>query len=141
MKNAEQIKSVIDVVKSCDDVILATFGENGYPDARHIMNAMNKNTDTLNLYFLTGSDTPKYDQIKKNPKSCLYYFNPVTRYSVRLYGVIEFIDDKKLKKQFWHDEYARYGYSGFDDPKFVLMRFIAQSYKYYVGYDKKVGTI
>lgn len=141
MKNAEQIKSVIDVVRSCDDVVLATFGENDYPDARHIMNAMNKDTDDLNLYFLTGRDTPKYKQIKQNPNACLYYFNPQTRYSVRLYGKIEFVNDMALKKQYWHDEYANYGYNGFDDPQFVLMRFVTNSYKYYVGYDKKIGTI
>lgn len=134
------IDSVLDVVKSCDDVVLATC-DASYPDARHLTNAMNQDAVDLTLYFMTGRDTPKYNQLQKNPNCALYYFNPKTRHSVRLYGKIEFVMDTTTRQQYWRDEYKKFGYSGPESSDFILMRFVPNSYKFYINGNIKTGNI
>ena len=134
------IDSILTVVKSCDDVILATCGD-AYPDARHVTNAMNRDATNLNLFFMTGRDTPKYNQLQKDPLCCLYYFNPANRHSVRLYGEIKFVDDIQIRKKYWRDEYKKFGYSGAESDDFILMHFVPNSYKFYIGNDLKTGLI
>lgn len=134
------IDSILSVIKSCDDVVMATC-DGAYPDVRHLTNAMNRDAHDLNLYFMTGRNTPKYIQLQNTPNCTLYYFNPVTRYSVRLYGEIKFVDDMQIRKKYWRDEYKKFGYSGAESADFILMQFIPKSFKFYVGNDLKCGDI
>ena len=132
--------AVLDVVLACDAAILATC--NGkYPDIRHISNIMNKNATALDLFFMTSRETPKYGQILNDPKCSLYYFDDKTRHAVRLYGTMTVVDDMALRAAHWRPEFEKFGYGGPDNPDFILMRFLPDSYKYYVGSDMKVGTI
>ena len=137
---SDNIRAILDVILACDAAILATC-DGKYPDIRHISNIMNKNASSLDLFFMTSRDTPKYAQISNSPECALYYFDDKTRHAVRLYGKMTFVDDMGLRTAHWRPEFEKFGYGGPDNPDFVLMRFIPDSYKYYVGPDMKVGKI
>lgn len=137
----ETIKSIIDIIKSCDSLQLCTIRMDGYPETRHLMNGLNQNIDSIDLHFLTIKDSPKFKQLEKDNKCCLYYFNPDTRYAVRLFGQMESIDDIKEKEKYWQDKYSRFGLDSADDPQFALLHFIPKMYKFYVGDEMKTGLI
>jgi len=137
----QTIKSIIDIIKSCDSVILATFGTTPFPDARHMANAMNRNLCDLRLHFFTNIHSPKYEQIAHNPHCCLYYFNPETRHTVRLFGMIEPVTDAGTRTAMWSDDFKKFGYSGATDKNFVPLRFIPHSYKFYIGDEIKTGKL
>lgn len=138
----KNIKSIIDIIKSCDDLQLCTFGLDQYPETRHLMNAMNKDINSIDLHFLTLKTSPKFKQLEKNNNCCLYYFNSETRYAVRLFGQMENIEDMNEKKKYWQDRYSRFGsLSGADDPNFALLHFISKSYKFYIGEQMITGNL
>lgn len=137
----ETTKSIIDIIKACDSVQLCTNRLDGYPETRHVMNGMNQNIEAIDLRFLTIKDSPKYLQLQKNNNCCLYYFNPDTRYAVRLFGQMESIDDIKEKEKYWLDRYANFGLTGVNDPQYALLHFIPKMYKFYVGDEMKTGLI
>lgn len=134
-------QSLIDIVRSCDNVDLSTFGTNGYPDVRTIMNALNKNTDSLNLFFITSNKSHKYEQIEKNPNVCLYYFNPETRMAIRLYGKIITHNDSITREKYWNDNWKMYGYENAYDPKYSVLEFQPKSYKFYKGAEELSDNI
>lgn len=138
---AENIQTAIQIVQACETVQMATFALNNYPETRHLLNALNRNTEDLNLHFITNDQSPKYEQLGRNPNVCLYYFNPENRHTVRLFGQIKIITDIDLKEKFWLDDFTSFGYSGFDDPHFALLRFVPQEYKFYVGGNLVTGKI
>lgn len=140
MNNHTQ-QSILNIIRACDSVMLATVNADGYPEARHLTNAMNRDAADLNLYFMTGRDTPKFAQLARDARCGLYYFDPNTRHAVRLFGTIEFVADMALRAAYWRDEYARFGYNGAGDENFVLMRFVPRGYKYYVGPEMHSGRI
>lgn len=131
--------AITQIIRACQAVQLCTFGGE-YPETRHVSNAMNHDATDLTLYFMTGANTPKYAQLAKNPKCCLYYFDDATRHAVRLFGAIEFVTDNAVRAKYWRDEYKKFGYGGVADANFVLMRFVPAQYKFYVGQELKTGT-
>ena len=139
--NNDEIQSVIDVVRACPDVQLCTIRMDGYPETRHVMNAMNNDVSTLELHFLTGCDTPKLKQIIQNPKCCLYYFNPENRHAVRLFGEIAPVTDMAIRREYWRDDYKQFGYTGADDPEYTLLKFTPKLYKFYDSDGLKSGML
>ena len=61
--NHDEIQSIIDVVKSCDDVVLGTNRLDGYPECRTVMNALNADINDLssairpNIIEMNPTDT------------------------------------------------------------------------------------
>lgn len=141
MQETNEIQSIVDIVKSCDDVILATNRLDTFPEARTVMNALNTDVTDLNLHFITNGDSPKMAQLRHNAKCCLYYFNATTRYAVRLFGEMRVIDGLAEKKKYWRDSFRDFGYSGADDTNLTLLEFVPKSYKFYVGNEMKTGLI
>ncbi len=139
--NNDEIQSIIDIVKSCDDTILCTNRLDEYPEVRTVMNALNADVNNLELHFITDRDSPKMKQLHHNSKCCLYYFNPNTRYAVRLFGEMNVIDDMAEKQKYWRDNYQQFGYTGPNDTNLVLLQFAPVSYKFYVGDEMKTGLI
>lgn len=136
--DAKTKQSIIDIVRSCEVLQLCTFGLGEYPETRTVMNGLNRDVADLNLHFLTRKDSSKYGQIAANPHCCLYYFDPATRHSVRLFGLVSAMP---MSAEFWSDEWRAFGYSGADDPNVVVLSFDAKIYKFYIGEKEFKGEI
>lgn len=141
MQKTNDIESIINVVKSCDDTVLSTNRLDGFPEARTIMNALNAETVNLNLHFITDRDSPKMAQLNRDAKCCLYYFNSETRYAVRLFGEMRVVDDMGEKQKYWRDSYREFGYTGAGDANLTLLEFVPKAYKFYVGDEMKTGLV
>ena len=133
--------AILGVVRACDAAQLATVRPDGYPETRHMANMMNRNATDLTLYFMTSRSTPKAAQITADPKCSLYYYDMATHYSVRLFGKMELIDDLAARRKHWMGEFAKFGYSGADDPEFILLRFTPHEYKYYDADGLQAGKL
>lgn len=138
--NSDISAALVKIVRACDATHMCTCGAQ-YPDVRQMTNAMNRDTQELNLYFMTGATTPKYEQLVANPKCTLYYFDDKTRHALRLFGRIEFVTDMATRERHWHEDYKKFGYVGPADNDFVLMRFIPEMYKFYNADGMQTGTL
>lgn len=113
---------------------LTTVGERGYPQTRAMFNLRNKRyfpkLESLFLrlekefttIFTTNTSSTKIDDIKKHSKVSVYYCVPDESRGVMLSGDIEIVDDVKLKKALWHDEWERYYPEGYNDPDHTVLR-------------------
>lgn len=131
----EVLNHILKIVHSCPFVYMSTINQDKYPETRHLMNTMNEKAENLNLHFLTGMYSPKADQLKKNNKVCLYYYNQQTHNAVRLFGRMKFEDNIVERGNYWNDSYKMFGYTGPDDINWGLLTFIPDGYKYYSGGD------
>ncbi|MCL1892321.1 MAG: pyridoxamine 5'-phosphate oxidase family protein [Alphaproteobacteria bacterium] len=137
----EQKQSFIDIIRSCEDVILATNRPDKYPDARNVINIFNREITDLDLYFFTSTRWKTLWQVSENHNICLYYFNPATRMSLRLFGRIEIIEDMREKQNRFLPGIKKFGVTGYDDPTYVFLRFTPEKYKYYIGFTQYEGYI
>lgn len=132
---------IIKIVRSCPFAYLSTINSDKYPETRHLMNTMNEKAENLYLHFLTGFNSPKAEQIAKNPRVCLYYYDPQTHLAVRLFGRMQFEDNIVERGQYWNDTYKMFGYTGPEDKNWGLLSFIPDGYKFYSGGEVVTGKI
>ena len=132
---------IIKIVHACPFAYLSTINADKYPETRHLMNTMNEHAENLNLHFLTGLYSPKAEQLKKNPKVCLYYYNPQTHMAVRLFGRMKFEENVIERQQYWNESYKMFGYTGPEDKNWGLLTFIPDGYKFYSGGEPVSGKI
>ena len=57
------------------------------------------------VWFGTNPKSRKVDQIKKDPRVTLYYFDSNTSGYVMIHGIAQLIDDQKEKEKRWKDKW------------------------------------
>lgn len=129
----EVLDHIIKIVRSCPFVYLSTINGDKYPETRHLMNTMNEKAENLYLHFLTGTNSPKAEQLAKNSRVCLYYYDTQTHHAVRLFGRMKFVNNVVERGQYWDDVYKMFGYTGPEDKNWGLLAFVPDGYKFYSG--------
>ena len=124
---------IIKIVHACPFAYMASINLDKYPEIRHLMNTMNERAENLNLHFLTGINSPKADQLGKNARVCLYYYDTQLHRAVRLFGRMKFEDNIVERGAYWDETYKMFGYTGPEDKNWGLLTFIPDGYKYYSG--------
>ncbi len=124
---------IIKIIHSCPFVYMSTINKDKYPETRHLMNTLNEKAENLNLHFLTGTNSPKVEQLNKNDKVGLYYYNPETHMAVRLFGRMKLENNPVERGKYWDETYKMFGYTGPNDENWGLLTFIPDGYKYYSG--------
>jgi general stress protein 26 len=54
-----------------------------------------------------------------------------------LKGIMEVVDDMDVKKEIWKDEFSMYCQGGVDGGDFILLRFTAETGRYYSNFKSK----
>lgn len=88
--------------------------------------------------FWFGSNTPslRAQQYMKNPNASIYFFNRVLYKGVMLSGKMEVLTDAESKKALWKPSF-KHIYAGVDDPEYCVLKFTAESGKYYFNLHKE----
>ena len=109
-------------------VALGTCGTDGWPDVRMMAVAAREGVETL--WFGTSKETKKIAQLKANPKTVIYGFDPATMREFRLFGRVEMRTDAESRRKVWRDEFLRYFPEGVDSPTLVVLRFVTEHGEY-----------
>ena len=139
MKNpAETIGNLIDKQSTS---FISSVDENGYPNTKAMLPPCKREGIKV-FYWHTNSPSIKIKQYRSNPKACVYFCDKRFFRGVMLKGTMEVLDDKKVKKEIWKDEFEIYYKGGKDDGDFIILRFTAESGRYYSNFkseDFEVG--
>lgn len=123
-------------------ICLSSVNASGMPETRAMINLANPKlfptlqkffADGFAAYFSTNTSSEKMQQLTANSKASAYYYNAGTFEGLLLMGEMEIITDKRMKKDFWQDNWTMYYKKGVDDPDYTLLKLIPRSYKYYNG--------
>ena len=137
----ETRENILDIINSCETVLFSTFSLNSYPETRYMANIFNRERKNFPLYFVSRHSSNKIKQITKNSKTCLYYFNQNTRKAITLFGTSIELYDQKIKDDFWVDYLKNYGFKNKNDEDYIVIKFIPEKYKYFLGTFEKNGEI
>lgn len=81
--------------------------------------------DATGFYYHTGTPKSVWQQLTKNPKVELCFYNPEGKGTMmRIAGAVEFLDDPALKERLVKERpwLLQIGMSGADDPKLAVFR-------------------
>ena len=92
-----------EIMVSAGNCALITLDSEGRSRVR-VMDPFLPESD-FTVWFGTNPKSRKVDQIKKDARVTLYYFDPKVSGYVMIYGKAELIDDPKEKEKQWKDEW------------------------------------
>ena len=112
---------------------ISSVDENGYPNTKAML-APVKREGIKTFYWHTNSPSMRIKQYRNNPKACIYFCDKRFFRGVMLKGTMEVVDDQATKAEIWKDEFAMYYTGGMDSGDFILLRFTAESGRYYSNF-------
>jgi general stress protein 26 len=112
---------------------LSSVDEKGYPHIRAMLPPV-KRDGIKTFYWHTNSGSMKIKHYTKHPKACIYFYDKRFFRGVMLKGTMEILDDKKIKKEIWKDEFAMYYKDGMNGGDFIIIKFTAENGRYYSNF-------
>lgn len=115
---------------------IGSVDENGFPQIRAMLRPR-KREGIKTIYFSTNTPTNKIKHFKKNPKSCVYFCNPVTFQGALLIGTMEVLETTPYKKMLWQDGDEVYYPGGVSDPNYCVLRFTVSEIRTYSNFQSE----
>lgn len=131
MENTEKIISE-NLIDKQDVCFLSFIDDAGFPSTRAMLNPR-KRQGLREFYLTTNTSSKKVQALKLNPKACLYFYDRPTYRGVSFIGTAEVLHDQELKNEIWRDMDIIF-YESNTDPDFSVIKFTAQSLRYYNDY-------
>ncbi len=118
---------------------ICSIDENGFPNMKAMMKPRKRN-GIVDFYFITSTESLRVKQYKKNPNASLYFYHKgLFQYeAVMLVGTMQVLKDQDTKEMIWQKEDIKVYTKGVKDPNYCVLKFTAQSGRYYNGL-KAVG--
>jgi general stress protein 26 len=109
---------------------ISSVDEQGYPNTKAML-APVKREGIKTFYWHTNSPSMRIKQYRNNPKACIYFCDRRFFRGVMLKGTMEVVDDIDIKREIWKDDFSMYYQGGVDGGDYILIRFTAESGRYY----------
>ena len=128
MRDSEKtIGNLIDKVKVG---FVASVDEDGFPNMKAML-APREREGIRVLYFTTNTSSRRVSQYQKNPKASVYFYDGRFFCGVMLKGTMEVREDAATKEMIWRMGDNMYYPQGVTDPDYCVLKFTAESGRYY----------
>jgi len=121
MEKQEAVNQGLELVNSSTIAMLGTNGEDGFPHIKAMLKMVNQGLKKI--WFSTNTSSKRVEQIKKNPKVCVYFVDPNEFKGLMLVGNIKILQDKSSRQRLWREGFERYYPLGVDDPDYSVLCF------------------
>jgi general stress protein 26 len=138
MHDAE--KTIGTIIDSVQASLIGSVDEHGYPNAKAML-PPRKREGIKHIYFTTNTSSMRVGQYGRNPKACVYFFDPGSFKGVMLTGTMEVLQDDASKRMIWNDGDEMYYPKGVTDPDYCVLRFTAQNGRYYYKFKSENFTV
>jgi len=125
----EERQKVRDLIKDISFCQLVTQDDAGRMYARPMMAQEQDAND--DLWFFTAADSPKVEEIRRNPQVLLTYSDPQKNSYVSVSGTAEVFRDQSRINQLWGEGARAWFPAGPTDPNLCLVRVMPESAEYW----------
>ena len=109
---------------------ISSVDEDGFPNTKAML-APCKREGIKTFFWHTNSPSMRVKHYRNNPKACVYFCDKRFFRGVMLKGKMEVLEDKKTLKEIWKDEYDMYYKGGMNGGDFIVLKFTAESGRFY----------
>ena len=112
---------------------LSSVGEDGYPYTKAMLPPRERE-GIKTFYFTTNTSSLRVAQFRQSPKACIYFCDRRFFRGVMLKGTVEVLEDDESKERIWRQGDSTYYPGGMTDPDYCVLKFTAQSGRYYANF-------
>lgn len=111
---------------------ICSVDSEGFPNVRAMLKPR-KRISLRKFYFSTNTSSAKVQQYRHNSKASIYFYHKgLIKYTgVILKGRMEILTDQATKDSIWRAGDTIYYKEGKTDPNYCVLKFIAESGRYY----------
>jgi general stress protein 26 len=131
MKNP--VETIGNLIEKQGVSFISSVDENGFPNTKAMLPPV-KREGIKTFYWHTNAPSMRIKQYSNNPKACIYFCDQQYFHGVMLKGTMEILEDRKIKEEFWRDDYSIYYQGGVDGGDFTIIKFTAESGRYYSNF-------
>lgn len=128
MKDPE--KTVGDMADNLKTAFIGSVDAAGFPCVKAML-PPRKREGIRRFWFSTNTSSMRVAQFRDNPKACIYFCNRRFFRGVMLRGTMEVLTDEASKQAIWRKGDEQYYPLGVTAPDYCVLRFTAQSGRYY----------
>jgi general stress protein 26 len=109
---------------------ISSIDENGFPNTKAMYPPV-KREGIKTFYWHTNSPSMRIKHYRNNPKACIYFCDKEGIRGVMLKGTMEVLDDEKIKREIWKDDFSIYYKGGMNGGDFIIIKFTAENGRYF----------
>lgn len=119
-------------IKSRKVSFICSVDEQGYPNVKAMLRPRKIN-GLKEFYFSTNTSSLRVKQFQNNSKASIYFYHKgLIKYTgVMLVGKMEVLTDQKTKDLIWRRGDTMFYKKGVTDPDYCVLKFTAESGRYY----------
>jgi len=131
MRDAE--KTIGNIIEKQSVAFIASVDGDGFPNMKAML-APRKREGIRTFYFTTNTSSRRVGQYRVDPKACIYFCDRRFFRGVMLKGTMEVLEDSESKEMIWQTGDTMYYSLGVTDPDYCVLKFTAQSGRYYSNF-------
>lgn len=120
--------------------LIGSVDENGFPNMKAML-PPRKRIGIETFYFTTNTSSLRVKQYETNNKACLYFYDGRLFEGVLLVGQMEVLQDAASKEMVWREGDTLYYSQGVADPDYCVLKFSAQTGRYYKNFSSESFTV
>jgi general stress protein 26 len=105
----------------------------GFPSMKAML-PPRKREGIRTFWFTTNTSSMRVAQYRAEPKACIYFYDKRFFRGVMLRGIMEVLEDMPSKEMIWQEGDTMYYPGGVVDPDYSVLKFTAQSGRYYANF-------
>lgn len=131
MKNVE--KTVGNMIDKQSVAFIGSVDGEGFPNIKAMLQPR-KRKGIKTIYFTTNTSSMRVSQYLKDNHACTYFCDRRFFRGVMLRGTMEVLTDSESKEMIWREGDTMYYKEGVTDPDYCVLKFTANSGRYYSNF-------
>ena len=115
---------------------ISSIDADGFPNTKAML-PPRKRAGIKTFWFTTNTSSMRVAQYKENPKACIYFVDKRFFRGIMLKGVMEVLEDAASKEMIWREGDMTYYPLGMSDPDYCVLKFTAESGRYYSNFSSE----
>ena len=119
---------------------IGSVSAEGFPNVKAML-APRKRIGLKTMYFTSNTSSMRAAQYRDDPKACVYFCDRRFFRGVMLTGTMEVLEDSESREMIWQEGDTMYYPLGVTDPDYCVLRFTAESGRYYSNFKSEDFSI
>jgi general stress protein 26 len=134
LRDAEQ--TIGNMIDKQSVSFISSVNADGFPNTKAML-PPRKREGIKVFYFTTNTSSMRVAQYRTNTKACIYFCDKRFFRGVMLIGIMEVLEDAASKEMIWREGDTMYYSKGVTDPDYCVLRFTAQTGRYYTNFNSE----
>ena len=126
-------ETIGNLIEKQKHAFIASIDGDGFPNMKCML-APRKREGIREFWFSTNTSSMRVSQYRQNPNACIYFYDRRFYRGVMLKGTMEVLEDAAIKEEIWEFGDKMYYPKGVTDPDYCVLKFTAQSGRYYANF-------